>query len=1695
MAQLLPIRFQEHLQLQNVGINSANIGFSTLTMESDKFICVREKVGEQSQVVIVDMADPNNPTRRPISADSAIMNPASKVIALKAAKTLQIFNIEMKSKMKAHNLTEDVIFWKWISVNTIGLVTETAVFHWSMEGDSSPVKMFDRHQSLAGCQVINYKIDHSGQWLLLVGISAQQNRVVGAMQLYSVERKVSQPIEGHAAVFTQFKVEGNAQPSNIFCFAVRGAAASKMHIIEVGTPPSGNQPFPKKAENIFFPPEADKDFPVAMQASQKFGVLYLVTKYGYIHLYDIESAQCIYSNRISSDTIFVTASYEPTEGIIGVNRKGQVLSVSVDEEKLVPFLIQVKQNGELARRMAERCNLPGADNLFVQAFNEKFSTGQYQEAAKIAAKAPKGILRTQATIQRFQQLPSQPGQTSPLLQYFGILLDQGQLNKYESVELCRPVLMQNRKQLMEKWLKEDKLDCSEELGDLAKQFDNTLALSVYLRANVPNKVILCFAETGQFQKIVLYAKKVGFEPDYVSLLRNVMRVNPDAGAQFAGMLIQDDEPLADLSQIVDVFMEFNLVPQCTSFLLDALKNNRPAEGPLQTRLLEMNLLSAPQVADAILGNQMVTHYDRAHIAQLCEQAGLLQRALEHYTDIYDIKRAIVHTHLLNPEWLVNYFGTLSVEDSIECIKAMLQHNIRQNLQICVQIASKYHEQLTTTALIEIFESFKSFEGLFYFLGSIVNFSQEADVHFKYIQAACKTGQMKEVERICRESNCYDAERVKNFLKEAKLTDQLPLIIVCDRYDFVHDLVLYLYKNNLQKYIEIYVQKVNPARLSIVVGGLLDVDCSEDVIKSLILSVKGQFSTDELVAEVEKRNRLKLLLPWLESRIHEGSEEPATHNALAKIYIDANNNPERFLRENQFYDSSVVGKYCEKRDPHLACVAYERGQCDQELIQVCNENSLFKSLARYLVRRRDADLWASVLVEDNKYRRQLIDQVVQTALSETQDPEDVSVTVKAFMTADLPNELIELLEKIVLENSVFSDHRNLQNLLILTAIKADRTRVMEYITRLDNYDAPDIAGIAIGSELFEEAFAIFKKFEVNTSAIQVLIENIQNLDRAYEFAERCNDPGVWSILGKAQLDQGMVKEAIDSYIKADDPSAYMEVVEASKASGNFEDLVKFLQMARKKAKETFIDTELIFAFAHTGRLADLEEFISSPNHANISQVGERCFEQKMFDAAKILFNNISNFARLASTLVHLGEYQNAVDGARKANSTRTWKEVCFACVDGQEFRLAQMCGLNIVVHADELEDLIRYYESRGYFEELITLMEAALGLERAHMGMFTELSILYSKYKPSKMKEHLELFWSRVNIPKVLRACEQSHLWSELVFLYDKYEEYDNAVVTMMKHPTVAWREGLFKEVITKVANIELYYKALQFYLDNKPLLINDLLVVLTPRMDHTRGVNFFQKSGHLSLVKPYLRSVQNHNNKAINESLNTLLIDEEDYNGLRASIDAFDNFDNIALAQLLEKHELIEFRRIGAYLYKGNNRWKQSVELCKKDHLYKDAMQFVSESRDKAVAEDLLAWFLEIEKTDCFAATLFMCYDLLEPDVVMELAWRNNLMDFAMPFMIQFMRDYYTKVDKLTEAVAKRDEEKDSTPEAPIMGVEQLMITAGPAAYAPQGNMYGMPPQGMPPQGMPQQGMPQQGMPQQGMPPQGYPQPGFYGQM
>ena len=173
-----------------------------------------------------------------------------------------------------------------------------------------------------------------------------------------------------------------------------------------------------------------------------------------------------------------------------------------------------------------------------------------------------------------------------------------------------------------------------------------------------------------------------------------------------------------------------------------------------------------------------------------------------------------------------------------------------------------------------------------------------------------------------------------------------------------------------------------------------------------------------------------------------------------------------------------------------------------------------------------------------------------------------------MDADMPNELIELLEKIVLHNSDFAANKNLQNLLILTAIKADTSRVMDYINRLDQYDGQELAKIARKDQykLYDEAFAIYQKCGEHVDAVKVLIGDLKNIKQAAEYARRVNKAEVWSELGRAYLDEFNVKDAIECFIKAKDPGMYAMVINTSQTQDCWEELVQFLTMARQTLKE-------------------------------------------------------------------------------------------------------------------------------------------------------------------------------------------------------------------------------------------------------------------------------------------------------------------------------------------------------------------------------------------------------------------------------------------------------------------------------------------------------------------------------------------------
>ena len=73
-------------------------------------------------------------------------------------------------------------------------------------------------------------------------------------------------------------------------------------------------------------------------------------------------------------------------------------------------------------------------------------------------------------------------------------------------------------------------------------------------------------------------------------------------------------------------------------------------------------------------------------------------------------------------------------------------------------------------------------------------------------------------------------------------------------------------------------------------------------------------------------------------------------------------------------------------------------------------------------------------------------------------------------------------------------------------------------------------------------------------------------------------------------------------------------------------------------------------------------------------------------------------------------------------------------------------------------------------------------------------------------------------------------------------------------------------------------------------------------------------------------------------------------------------------------------------------------------------METTSESKDQELAESLLRFFVDEKRYECFAACLYICYELIRPDVVMELSWRHQLSNYAMPYQIQTLREYDTKV-------------------------------------------------------------------------------------
>jgi clathrin heavy chain len=342
--------------------------------------------GSSSEVVVFDMHNNCAMNKRPMKAEATLMNPAENIIALKGATEgtpghfVQVFNLDTKEKLGVYQAPENIVFWKWLGPRMLALVCEKDVYHWNLAtANSTPEKMFTRSGKLAeaGTQVISYAANSQMSWCLLTAISTQdQGKTIdGSMQLYSVEKKQQQQLEGHAGAFGNVLVSDAEGPAGLFAFAERkaGTLQTKLHVMDV-TKPRGEglaAPF-KIAQEVAMPPEAPNDFAVALHVSEKYGVIFMVTKAGYLFMFDVQTASMLLRTKISQDSVFISTASATTGGCIFINRKGQVMSVKVNDPVIVGYIMnnlpQLVNRVDIAFTLAKRFGLPGADELFQKEF-------------------------------------------------------------------------------------------------------------------------------------------------------------------------------------------------------------------------------------------------------------------------------------------------------------------------------------------------------------------------------------------------------------------------------------------------------------------------------------------------------------------------------------------------------------------------------------------------------------------------------------------------------------------------------------------------------------------------------------------------------------------------------------------------------------------------------------------------------------------------------------------------------------------------------------------------------------------------------------------------------------------------------------------------------------------------------------------------------------------------------------------------------------------------------------------------------------------------------------------------------------------------------------------------------------------------------------------------------------------------------
>eukprot|EP00477_Mikrocytos_mackini_P000219 GAHX01000232.1.p1 GENE.GAHX01000232.1~~GAHX01000232.1.p1 ORF type:complete len:1782 (-),score=358.81 GAHX01000232.1:21-5333(-) len=1236
--------------------------------------------------------------------------------------------------------------------------------------------------------------------------------------------------------------------------------------------------------------------------------------------------------------------------------------------------------------------------------------GQIQEAIQFVIRSGDQY-RTVDTLNSFKNCPS-TDKIPPVIRYLVELVTNNTLKDFESTELAIKFIEARKTEasrFLNDWFNKNKLTPSEELGNVVRDIDNTLALKVYVKSQAHTKVCGLLLLMNQLDKLVPYAQKTGFQPDYDIIcckmydLVSENKIPKENAKSFIESLVKNNPPLLQVLRAAEIAYQSGDYATYFSIVIQHLKTagDRAQDAEIQTNFLMALARHKPELLPTILSGKELnlSHFDRNVVGSYLEEINMAYLSLLCYKEMDSIKRILAASlissyvsekNIFGPKQLIGFLkGQLKKGNEItSLIMSIVDYNRNeQNLisqgkppetirayvnsvlsEVMLDLVKSEHNQdkLDWFKIVSTVEENGDYKCAFAIMSTIVTIpgvALDTNKVMVYLKACVSSGEHKEAERLIKEEKeeHLDKEQILSYLMNADLADPRPFIFFCDRFHFYTELTTFLVNNDKTKFLVVYVTKFNPSAAPVIVETMILNAYSDQQIKDLIsqLDLK-QSNVSKLIEIMLEKNKVELIKEYLEKE-DQNNREICT--ALAKIYIYSNPTfAASYLKSNHGnIDLESIADFALHLDSFTAFLAYSLCDKDDKVIEMGQNKGWFKEVAEYLVRRSDERLWVKVLDEHNEYRGELVYNVVHVIIPTETNTDKVSLVVRAFIKANISKDLLELLEQIIIKNknSTLCRDKNLQNLLILTAIKSDKVKVEEYISTLNNYDYKSIGEMAQKYELNEEAVTIFTKGNLLTNCFSVLLNRQHDYNRAYLVASDKNSQGMhdaFRLLIEAAVGSNFVKEGIELATEKKEIRVLKAIMNLSIDSNKYNDeILTYLETIKNVTRDNIVIDSILKILAKKQDIVKLNKFLAENPNVAIERIANDCFAERSFEVAAVLFEKLNRHEKTGLCYIEIKDFVRAMESVEKSGSKDLMKKLLEVTLKHKEVKIAVKLGGKMAISVDLVEYVVMKFEYYRFVNELVDLMIKASTNSKAQQIVFTQLGILLCKYRVDKLEDYIKDNWKNILNTQLLKVLNKYGCYNEVIVLLMCYKQYDNVLKTMVEHGPICFDLKDFEKAALNSVSSEVLFTSIQFLLEYYPQHFEEVLLTLGNKIDFRKVVKLAQDKNCLFFITAYLEKLSvTGKNRFVAEMLCNLYIEEEMKSELLRFIQSNELINHRALGKRLENHERVDFRKIGSRMTYKSGDVQKAISTAEKDNDYMTMSELVGLSKNKVKIMEFL---------------------------------------------------------------------------------------------------------------------------------------------